>query len=322
MFNRDILNYLEKWKDKKHRKPLVLRGARQVGKTYAVKLFAEKHFDDLIYINLDRAEDYDLFKEIKSLSDFEKTVDIILGKKIVPGATLVFIDEIQNAPDLIELLRFFYEDRPSLHVIAAGSLLEVKIKKEGLAMPVGRVEYAYMHPLTFFEFLGAVGEDKLLDLLKKISLENSIAPAIHERAIKLFHEYTFVGGMPEAVAMHIAKSSQADLNLLYSSLLTAYAEDIYKYASSSEVKYIRHVLEQAPYFAGERITYEKFGGGVFRSREMSEAFEVLDKAMIIRQLLATKSPQLPIVGQKKELKNFSILTAGLLILKITSSRNL
>lgn len=310
MFNRDIIDYLEKWKTKNGRKPLVLRGARQVGKTFAVKFFAAKHFTDFIYINLEKAEDYELFKDIRSLADFEKTTDIVLGKKIISGKTLVFIDEIQNTPNLIELLRFFYEERPQLHVIAAGSLLEVKIKKQDLAMPVGRIEYAFVYPLTFFEFLEAAGEKKVLEFLKKLKLAESIPAAIHERALKLFNDYALIGGMPEIVARYGEKSSQLELNSLYSSLLTAYAEDIYKYASSSDVKYIRHVLEQAPYFAGEKITYEKFGGSGFRSREMGEAFEVLEKTMLLRQLPATKSCQLPLVGQKKRAKKLLYLDVG------------
>ncbi len=310
MFNRDILAYLEKWKIKKSRKPLVLRGARQVGKTFAVKLFAEKNFADLIYINLDKAEDYELFKDIRSISDFEKIADIVLKKKIIPGATLVFIDEIQNAPNLIELLRFFYEERPNLHVIAAGSLLEVKIKKQGLAMPVGRIEYCYVYPLTFFEFLEANKENNILDFLKKLTAKNSIPAAIHERALKLFYDYALIGGMPEIVAHYIQKSSWQEINSLYSSLLTAYAEDIYKYAASADVKYIRHILNQVPYFAGERITYEKFGGSGYRSREMSEAFEVLEKTMLLHQVLATKSRQLPLVGQRKRAKKLLYLDIG------------
>jgi predicted AAA+ superfamily ATPase len=310
MFNRNIIDYLEKWKIKSGRKPLVLRGARQVGKTFAVKFFATKHFTDFIYLNLERAEDYELFKDVYALSDFEKTVDIVLKKKIIPGKTLVFIDEIQNAPNLIELLRFFYEERAELHVIAAGSLLEAKIQKQGLVMPVGRIEYAYVYPLTFFEFLGAVGEKKMLDFLKQLTLEEPAPVAIHERALKLFNDYALIGGMPEIVARYAEKSSQEDMNSLYSSLLTAYAEDIYKYASSAEVKYIRHALEQAPYFAGERITYEKFGGSGFRSREMSEAFEVLEKAMLLCQLQATKSCELPLIGQKKRAKKLLYLDVG------------
>ncbi|MFA6393449.1 MAG: AAA family ATPase [Patescibacteria group bacterium] len=310
MFDRNILSYLGKWKIKQHRKPLVLRGARQVGKTYAVKLFAQKHGFDLVNINLDKAEDYELFKAVKSLSDFEKTVDIALKKKIEPGRTLIFIDEIQNAPDLIALLRFFYEERPDIHVIAAGSLLEVKIEKEGFSMPVGRVEYAYMHPLTFFEFLSACDEGNLLDFLKNLAPDDGIPSSIHARAMELFNSYTLIGGMPEAVSLYAKKSSQEEINAVYSSLMTAYAEDIYKYAGSAEVKYIRHVLEQAPYFAGERVTYEKFGGSGFRSREMSEAFSTLEKAMLLRQTPATSSLELPLVPKKKRAKKLFYLDSG------------
>ncbi|MFA5813979.1 MAG: AAA family ATPase [Patescibacteria group bacterium] len=312
MFNRDILDYLAKWSKKSGRKPLVLRGARQVGKTFAVVFFAEQHFENFVHINLEKAEHYELFKETDSVAEFEKIAEVVLGTKIIAGKTLIFFDEIQNAPNLIALLRFFYEERPDLHVIAAGSLLEVKIKKEDLSMPVGRVEFAYVYPLTFFEFLRAVGENKLLDFLKKVTLREPIASGIHGRALKLFYEYTLVGGMPEAVALQINKSSREELNSFYSSLLTAYAEDIYKYSSSADVKYLRHVLEQAPYFAGERIIYEKFGGGSFRSREMGEAFGILEKTMIVRQIVATKSLSLPLVGQTKRAKKLLYLDSGLI----------
>ena len=315
MFNRDILEYLAEWRLKKARKPLVLRGARQVGKTYAVLTFAKQYFTDFVHINLEKAEHYELFRETNTIAEFEKIADVVLKKKIIPGKTLVFIDEIQNAPNLIALLRFFYEERPDLHVIAAGSLLEVKIKKEGLSMPVGRVEYAYVYPLTFFEFLGAKKENQLLDFLKNVKIKDAIPSAIHERALEVFYDYTLIGGMPEIVSLYLENSSQEELNSAYSSLLTAYAEDIYKYASSAQAKYLRHVLEQAPYFAGERITYEKFGGSDFRSREMGEAFDVLEKTMLVRQVKATKSLRLPLIGQKKQAKKLLYLDSGLVNFK-------
>ncbi len=310
MFNRDILDYLEKWKLKKVRKPLVLRGARQVGKTYATLIFAKRHFKNFVHINLEKAEHYELFKETSSVAEFEKIVDIVLKEKIIPGKTLIFIDEIQNTPNLIALLRFFYEERPDVHVIAAGSLLEAKLKKEGLSMPVGRVEYAYVYPLTFFEFLGAIKENELLDFLKKVTLTEKIPVAIHERSLKLFYDYTLVGGMPEIISLYVENSSQEEMNSAYSSLLTSYSEDVYKYSSSAGVKYLRHVLEQAPYFAGERITYEKFGGSGFGSREMSEAFDVLEKTMLVRQINATKSLRAPLIAQKKRARKILYLDSG------------
>lgn len=316
MFNRDIVRYLEEWKEKSGRKPLVLRGARQVGKTSAVKLFAERRFDDFAYVNLDRSEDFERFKNVRSLEDFERIMDVVLKKKLEPGKTLLFVDEIQNCPDLIALLRFFYEERPGLHVIAAGSLLEVKLARKHIAMPVGRVEYAFMYPLTFFEFLEAMDEGRLLDFLIKVDLEKEVIPEpIHERALKLFFRYALVGGMPEAVALTLRKSPQQELDAFYASLLTAYAEDVSKYASSADSKYIRHALEQAPYFAGERITYEKFGGSLYRSREMSEAFDILEKTMLVRQVRATESKALPIVKKEKRAKKLLYLDVGLVNFK-------
>lgn len=311
MFDRNIINHLKKWKDKQNKKPLILRGARQVGKTSVVKLFAEQEFEEFLNINLEKAEEFELFKNVESLEEFLKIARIALRKKIIPGKTLIFIDEIQNAPNLIELLRFFYEDSPDLHVIAAGSLLEVKIEKQGLTMPVGRVEYAYLFPLTFFEFLKAIEENELLDFLKNISLDTKITSGIHQQALKLFNEYAKIGGMPEIVSLYIKKSSQEELDSVYSSLLTAYLEDVYKYSGKADIKYISHVLEQAPYFAGERVVYEKFGGSVFKSREMGEAFGVLEKAMLLTQIISTKSDKIPLIGQKKRSKKLLFLDVGL-----------
>jgi len=295
---------------KNARKPLVLRGARQVGKTSAVKLFAEQNFKDFIYINMERGEDREIFSKVSSISDFEKTVELVLKKKIVAGDTLLFIDEIQNAPNLIELLRFFYEERSDWHVVAAGSLLEVMLEKLGLTMPVGRIEYVYMHPLTFFEFLEVTGEEALVDFLRKLKLDEMIPESVHLRAMKLFYDYTLIGGMPEAVAMFANKNSQEEINSLYSSLLTAYTEDIYKYASSADVKYVQYVIERAPYFAGERVIYEKFGTSQYRSREMSRAFDVLEKAMIVNRVAATNSIELPIMTQGKRAKKILFLDSG------------
>ncbi len=315
MFNRNIIDYLGKWRLKDGRKPLILRGARQVGKTTAVSFFAEQHFEDFLHINLEKSEHYELFKETNTIAEFEKIADVVFGKKIIPGKTLVFIDEIQNTPNLIALLRFFYEERPAVHVIVAGSLLEVNIQKGGLSLPVGRVEYAYVYPMTFFEFLGALGEGDLIHFLQNVSLSDSIPAGIHQRALELFFEYTVVGGMPEVVSLYIRKSSQEEINMVYSSLLTAYAEDVYKYSSAAEMKYLRHVLEQAPLFAGERITYEKFGGSVYKSREMSAAFDVLEQTMIVRQVQATKSTGMPIVSVQKKAKKLLYLDSGLVSFK-------
>ena len=311
MFTRKIINYLVNWKDKKTRKPLILRGARQVGKTSAILMFGEKYFNNVIYLNLEKAEHLNLFKEDLSLEDFEKVIQIKFHQKIIPQETLIFIDEIQNSPSLIKLLRFFYEERPDVHIIAAGSLLQAKIEREGLSLPVGRIEYAYLYPLDFFEYLEAKKETELLSFLKNVSLDKHIPQGIHELALKLFYEYTMIGGMPEIVKVFLEKKNIEELKGIYSSLFTGYSEDVYKYSSLANSKYLTYVIEKSPLFAGTNITYEKFGGSNFRSREIGKAFDILEKVMLLYQVQATKSTELPIIAQRKRPKKLLFLDAGL-----------
>ncbi|MBI1871717.1 MAG: ATP-binding protein [Chlamydiae bacterium] len=311
MFERAIIKYLEKWKDRPDRKPLILRGARQVGKTVSVKLFAEKRFKDLIYLNLEDPDHERLFRSPLSLEEFDKIIQIKFGKILREGETLLFIDEIQNAPFLAKLLRFFYEKRPLLHVIAAGSLLEVKLHKEEISFPVGRVEYAYLYPLNFFEYLEAKKEDRLLHFLNHFSFKENIPEAISQMAEKFFEEYLFVGGMPEVVQHFVEHQNFSDLDRLYHALLTSYAEDTHKYASLAKVKYLVHCLETAPLFAGQCITYENFGGSHFRSREMGEALETLEQAMLLHRAMATHQSSLPLTVKNKKPPKLLFLDVGL-----------
>jgi len=311
MFTRKVIDYLVNWKNKKTRKPLILRGARQVGKTSAVLMFAEKYFKNIIYLNLEKTEHLNLFKEDLSLEDFEKVIQIKFHQEIIPPKTLVFIDEIQNSPSLIKLLRFFYEERPDIYIIAAGSLLQAKIEREGLSLPVGRVEYAYLYPLDFFEYLKAKRETGLLSFLKNVSLDERIPQGIHEIALKLFYEYTMIGGMPEIVKVFLERKNIEELKGIYSSLFTSYSEDVYKYSSLANSKYLTYVIEKSPLFAGTNITYEKFGSSNFRSREMGKAFDILEKVMLLYQIQATKSTELPIIAQRKRPKKLLFLDAGL-----------
>jgi len=311
MFDRNILKYLKQWKDKRDRKPLVLRGGRQVGKTSAVLMFGEKHFPHVLHINLENVEHSRLFKGNISLDEFKDIVRVKLAQPVTPGQTLVFLDEIQNAPGLIKLLRFFYEQMPDLHVIASGSLLDVILEREGFSFPVGRVEFAYMYPLDFFEFLGAQKERELLDYLKNTSPKKKIPDAIHEDALKKFYEYTMIGGMPEIVRTYAANGDMNALSPLYAALLTGYSEDVYKYSSLANSKYLHYVIEKAPLYAGTTITYDKFGDSHFRSREMGQAFSTLERVMLLYQVWATKSTGIPLVEQFKRPRKLLFLDAGL-----------
>jgi len=241
-----------------------------------------------------------------------RTVVLLQGLKSGVFKYKYFIDEIQNSPALTKLLRFFYEDRSEVHVIAAGSLLQAKIEREGLSVPVGRIEYAYLYPLDFFEYLEAKKETGLLHFLKSISLDESIPQGIHQEALKLFYEYTMVGGMPEIVKVFLEGENIEVLKNIYSSLLTGYAEDVYKYSSLANSKYLTFVIDSAPLYAGTNITYEKFGASNFRSREMKMSFDLLEKVMLLYQAMATKSIGLPLVPQRKRPKKLLFLDVGLI----------
>lgn len=311
MLPRKIIPYLVEWKNKKDRKPLVLRGARQVGKTSAALMFGKQYFQNVIHLNLENIEHLRLFREEISLEDFEKIIQIKFHQKIISGESLVFIDEIQNSPFLIKLLRFFYEERPEVHVLAAGSLFEAKMEREGFSLPVGRIEYGYLYPFDFFEYLEARSEIELLNFLKSVSAEEKIPDAIHQEGLRHFYEYTMIGGMPEVVKSYAENPNIDNLNPIYSSLFTSYAEDVFKYSTLANRKYLNYVIEHSPLFAGTLITYEKFGGSNFRSREMSGTFETLEKVMLLYQVNATKSTEIPLMKQSKRPKKLIFLDVGL-----------
>ncbi len=311
MFKRTIETYFLQWKNRQKRKPLVIRGARQVGKTSAVNLFAQENFNAYIYINLELEDNLTLFSRMNPVHELLQAIQLKFNKKIIPGETLIFIDEVQNSSIAMNQLRYFYEERPGLHVVAAGSLLEVKMKTEGFSFPVGRVEYCYMRPVTFEEFLSAMGETEMLEYINSLGPGSSISPEIHTTLMKKYHEYILVGGMPEAVARYAETKSLIDVDPVYESILTGFKDDVLKYASLARAKYIQYIVEHASKYIGLPVKYENFGGSGFRSREMSEAFDVLEKAMIISRVYASASKQLPIVNNLKKAPKLLFLDTGL-----------
>ena len=311
MFERSINKFFLEWKDRTKRKPLVIRGARQVGKTSAVNLFAVNSFKTYIYINLEQGDNLALFSRMNPVHELIQAIQLKFNKKIITGTTLIFIDEIQNSGIAMNQLRYFYEEMPDLHVAAAGSLLEVKMKSEGFSFPVGRVEYCYMYPVTFEEYLSAMGETESLNYINSVKPEKKIPVEIHNTLMKKYQEYLLVGGMPEAVARYAETKSLIDVDPVYESILTGFKDDVLKYASIAKAKYIQYLIEHASKYIGLSIKYENFGGSGFRSREMSEAFDVLEKAMIISRVYASASGQLPIVNNLKKSPKLLYLDTGL-----------
>ena len=289
MFKREILRRLADWKDKPDRKPLVLRGARQVGKTTAVELFSAA-YDQFISLNLEKPEEAKLFARSLPAADRLQAIRFFKGLPSIQGRTLLFLDEVQNSPEAVSSLRYFHEDLPGLHVIAAGSLLEIALTQKQIGIPVGRVEYALMSPLSFREFLEATGETQALEALDVVPAPDFALP----RLMDLFHRYALVGGMPEIVAHYAGHRDAVALAPLYRSLWTSFLDDIPKYARNETMKrVIRHCLEAAPLEAGERIKFAGFGRSNYRSREAGESLRTLEQAMLLHLLAPTEIPLIP-----------------------------
>lgn len=308
MYQRNILQKLNVWKNYSNRKPLVLRGARQVGKTTAVNEFG-KTFKQYIYLNLELPSDKECFKY---QNDLEKTLQSIFfqhNKNIAFKAqTLIFIDEIQEMPHVINLLRYFYEEEPSIAVIAAGSMLESLFSAK-LSFPVGRVDYMVLRPVSFSEFLGALNENIVLEQFNIIPLNNFA----HAKILDLFHTYAIIGGMPEIVAQYAQNKDLTSLQATYNQLLQSYLDDAEKYASNkTQLQLIRHAIKSCYIEAGKRIKFHGFGNSSYNSREMGEALRSLEKAMLIHLIYPNTSTSLPIVPDLKKSPRLHVLDTGLL----------
>lgn len=208
-------------------------------------------------------------------------------------------------------LRYFYEEFPELHIIAAGSLLEIKIEKEGFSFPVGRVEYCYMYPVSFDEYLNAGNEDIILEHINSFDLYFKQSDEIHQMLMKKFKEYTMIGGMPEVINIYLESQSLFDTHKIFESILTSYKEDVYKYNTKAKAVYIQHVIEHSPYYISNIIKYEKFGESGFRSREIKEAFDILEKAMLIKRIYPSASIKSPIITNYKKSPKLLFLDMGM-----------
>lgn len=306
-FKRNILDPLLLWKQSPRRKPLVLRGARQVGKTVTIRMLAQT-YPAFVELNMERAEDAKLFRKGLPFDQVVESIRLRGGPVPEGESPLVFIDEIQACPEAMAALRFFYEDFPGIHVVAAGSLLEAALEREQVSFPVGRVEFLYLYPLNFEEFLGAAKMDSLLAAFRQVP-----APVFsHDEMMRMFYKYILVGGLPEAVQVYAQTRDLLEVNRIYANLMTAYQDDIAKYSrSSASAKVIVHCLSAAPYSAGERITFAGFGGSNYRSREIGEALRTLDQVRLISLLYPTVSVRPPLIPALRKSPRLQFIDTGL-----------
>jgi predicted AAA+ superfamily ATPase len=222
--------------------------------------------------------------------------------------TVLFIDEIQQSPEAVAMLRYFYEEYPDLPVIAAGSLLETLIGKS-INFPVGRVEYRALRPVSFSEFLSATGEENALEEYDTVPL-NTFA---YEKILQLFHTYTLIGGMPEVVANYAENRSITALQNVYEMLLIPYFDDAEKYAkNASQIQMLRYAIRAIFYQAGRRITFQNFAGSSYRSKDMAEVLRTLEKAMLLHLVYPTTNTEPPFMPDIKKMPRLQVLDTGLL----------
>lgn len=283
-----------------------MRGARQVGKTTIVGQFS-KEFDNYLSLNLEKKDARQLFETMDDVKQLLPLLFLYCGVKQREGRTLLFLDEVQASPQAVALLRYFYEELPQLYVIAAGSLLETMLDRH-ISLPVGRVEYLALHPCSFIEYLGAIGEDRFIDWIS----QGKLPEAFHAQMMLHFNIYALIGGMPEVVAHYAANKDVVALSSVYNQLLNAYKNDVEKYAeNNTQSSVIRYILEEGWSFAGQSITLGGFASSAYKARETGEAFRTLEKALLLELVYPTVNAILPATADLKKSPKLIWLDAGL-----------
>lgn len=296
---RDVESFLATWRQSTDRRPLLLRGARQVGKSHLIQTFGRSNFQNLVEINLELEPQY---KELFNSLDPQKilnSVSLVTGKEIVPGSTLLFFDEVQVCPEAIKALRYFYEQIPDLHVIAAGSLIEFALEADSVSVPVGRVQYLYIKPVSFLEFLSATGEEKLRDCVENISFERPPDSIVHQRLLELIRTYSVIGGMPAVVRQYAENRSLTAIEPIQALIHQTYRDDFGKYASRAKIQYLTQVYLAAPGLIAQKFKYSKVDREV-GARELKAALELLVRAGVIHKVRACSAAGLPFEASVRE----------------------
>lgn len=298
---RQLEDQLKKWKNDTYRLPLLLRGARQVGKSYLVEKFGSEHFESLVIVNFDSNPEYCACFEALDPQLIIQKIELLSNKQIIPGKTLLFLDEIQNCPKAIMSLRYFKEKWPLLHVIGAGSLLEFALEEEEFSFPVGRIEFVYVRPLSFKEFLIANNRLQLPHFIEQISLKNPTDPVLHDHLINYVKQYYLIGGMPAVVAAFLRTQSFLKSKEMQAIILQTYQNDFGKYAKKSEHEYLQLLFEKCPNLIGQQFKYSKIDPEI-NARELKKALRLLLKAGILHQIHATSAAEIPLKFHKHDQK--------------------
>jgi len=296
---RTALTYLEKdWLVSKDRKPLVVRGARQVGKTWLIRELSKNTEKKLIEINFERDPQIKSLFEANNPKVILLNLEAYLGVKIVPSSSLLFLDEIQEAPEIFAKLRWFYEETPELPVIAAGSLLEFTLQDYSVSMPVGRITYLHLEPLSFEEFLYAQGGEALLTYIEKIPPPFAIPMAIHQSLQEHFRLYLQIGGMPAAVSRWIEDQSIESVITLQQDLLATYRDDFFKYKGRIDVQKLDTLLKAVPSQLGEKFICSKADPSI-QSPAAKQILSLFNKARLCHVVQSSAGNGVPLAAEVK-----------------------
>lgn len=293
------MNFLIDWLGSSDRKPLVIRGARQVGKTWLVRNLAQSQKRHLIEVNFEKKPQLSSLFVSNDPREILLNLSSVLNETIDPEQCLLFLDEIQAAPELLAKLRWFAEDLPALPVIAAGSLLEFTLEKHSFSMPVGRISYMHLEPLSFEEFLLASDKQALVDYLRSFQWGSEIPMAIHEKLMNHFKQYLIVGGMPAAVSSWIRKESLQDVNRIHHDLMATYRDDMTKYRGRLPIERLEEVMGAVPKCLGEKFVYAKVNSAV-STVAVKQALDLLCKARVCHRINGCAANGVPLGSEIQE----------------------
>lgn len=294
--HRSELSELKKWIEKPNRKPLVVRGARQVGKSTLVRQLANTSNRFCLELNFERFPELAKFFDSNDPKKILQALAVYAKKPLPPESTLLFLDEIQAVPDLLAKLRYFYEEYPELPVVAAGSLLDFVLEAPKFSMPVGRIEYFHLGPLSFHDFLLAMGEVTLVEWLQNWTLDDDIPLPIHQRCIEHVKHFWLIGGMPEVVAHYSEYHDFQEADNLKQNILQTYQDDFNKYDRVKHIPLLRRIFQKIPGLIGQTVKYVQLDRDS-KSTYIKESLEDLSLAKIIRLVYHSDANGLPLRSQ-------------------------
>jgi predicted AAA+ superfamily ATPase len=300
---RQEINYLQDWAEQSSRKPLVIRGARQVGKSTLVREFARTSAFSLIEINFERNPEYRQAFASQNPDEILAILNLLTGETITAGGTLLFLDEIQAAPEALAALRYFYEEKPELHVVAAGSLLEFTLADAQFSMPVGRVEYLHLGPMQFEDFLEAMGQPRMASHIRSITLadirSNALPGPVHERYLGLLRQYWVVGGLPEAIAGYAQSYDFSQVARVQHSIVATYRDDFNKYSHGSLKGLVQLVFDKLPVMVGRKFKYVQVSRE-HRAAELARALDQLCMARVAHRVHHSSANGVPLGAEINE----------------------